>query len=159
MKDEHWLKTYRRTNKYHIVNGTYIVIMDELVIYIYGSENGYDIEFIHESEVKRTRFVHRMSSILRHLSIDTVWNVIKPYGKIHTNYKLIRNVLFNKREYMFSNITSTEKKTLNMYADKLEAYINDKLSANETAFKQELLSESKLTDCKIDFFKCNYTDG
>jgi hypothetical protein len=159
MSNEHSLKTYSRTNKYYHINGVSIAV-DSLLAYVYCNDSDYDIEFGCQDDVSSTmRLKHeivREHYVLRHLSFDKLWLIIKPYGEILTNYIIIGFHSYDNRyniwDTYYTDPPAFKKKATQIgYKLKLMVLIYDKLHESETAFRQRLLCSSQ-TDCKIDFF-------
>jgi hypothetical protein len=147
MDDENILKTYRRMNKYHIVNGTQIASKGLVVHINCNDPDGYDIDFVYVSKISEIK----QHLDIKNISFDTLWKIIKPQGT--HNVDAIKRILGKKIRFALPEM-EPPCSDISIRVDlinKLYNMIRNKIYATETAFKQRLLHCSQ-TDCKIDFF-------
>jgi hypothetical protein len=93
-------------------------------------------------------------SIMRHITFETLWKIIRPYGNTPVNYAIgwDNGPAFYKHEIGYSIRPIGEAKVIQeIRIAKLKALIYDKLHESETEYKQKLRKCGQ-TDCKIDFF-------
>jgi hypothetical protein len=146
MEKEHQLKTYRRTNKYHVVNDTQIA-MNGIKIYIYCiNDDVYELEFNYYDHL----FNDYMASdfyILRNLSFETLRKIIKPPSQCIIS----DNTCCNRRSILYYvGSSAIEKATQQIRTAKLRALIDNKLHETETAFRQKL-KKNRQIDCIVRF--------